>query len=106
MPGTKLASGARLTPFAFEEITVSTAAIGFTAATFKPSGQTPAAYAYVTVETNGIRWRTDGSDPTSSVGHALAAGGTLELAGKTELTNFRAIRSGGADAALKVTFYR
>lgn len=64
-----------------------------------------ASYALVTVDSNTIRFRIDGVDPTASTGHALAAGGTLELIDREQVRRFRAIRE-SADATLRVTYFR
>lgn len=92
-------------PFAFETVTVSTTAIGFTAATYAPSVTRKASYAIISVEAQPIRYRVDGSNPTSAVGHPAVANDQLEVCGISAVTNFRAIRSGGTDSSLSVTFY-
>ena len=69
------------TAFAGEQLTVSSTAIGGTrttyapvvAGTLKPDG--PAARkCIVTVETNSVRVRWDGTDPTGAIGHLLLPG--------------------------------
>ena len=90
-------------PYAFESITVSSTAIGFTTATAFPAGQAPL-MAVVTTETNPIRFRADGSNPTAAEGHLVAASSTIEVCGKAAMTNFKMIRT-SADATAKVTFY-
>lgn len=87
-------------PFAFEQITVSTVAIGFTVATLAEGN-----YAVVSIETNPIRYRSDGTNPTAAVGHLAAAGTVLEVCGKSAARNFKMIRQGAADATAFVTFY-
>lgn len=92
-------------PFAYESITVSSASIGFTSATYAPAGQTAASVALVTTETNPIRFRSDGTAPTSSEGHLAAASSQIEVCGAAAVANFRMIRT-GSDATAKVTFFR
>ena len=102
----------------FEQITVAGTAIGFTTAQLvvvstTNAGEGGTSYtstktafeAYITNETNEIRWTCDGTTPTSTVGHVLAAGSGLMLTGYQNLKNFRAIRT-GSSATLSVTFFR
>lgn len=96
----------RLAPFAHESLTVSTAAVSLTAATYAPTGATAAAYAYITVETDSVRWWADGTAPTSSVGHAQAAATSFSLCDIAALSGLRVIRSGASDATLRVSYFR
>lgn len=94
--------------FAFETITVSGTAVGFTATTYhvKSSTNAPhkiAEFAVVSVETDSIRYRTDGSDPTGSVGHLLMAGDVLFLSSADDVRKFKAIRV-TTDATLQVSY--
>lgn len=97
----------QLTPMDFETITVSTAAIGFTSAKIvnTTTGLT-ADYAFFTLATADIRYRVDGVDPTSGVGHAAASGSANYVCGRAAVKAFRAIRSGGSDSTLSVTYFR
>lgn len=79
---------------AYEAITVSNTAIGFTSVAYN--------YALVTVETDSIRFRVDGTDPTSSEGHKLDPGDTVELLGGNAILYFRAIRT-SSDATIRVS---
>ena len=94
-----------LVPFASETVDVSTASIGLTAATFKPSAAGEAWEAFITVDTAAVNFWLDGTAPTSSVGHAAATGSTLIIC-RASLPLFRAIRSGGSDGKLRVTYFR
>jgi hypothetical protein len=102
-----------------EAITVSTSALGLTASkltAFAAANARDTDQSYVdikrahkvliTTETDKVRFRLDGTDPTSATGHELAAGDSLEVAGFSNLSKLRFIRSGAADATLRVTFYR
>lgn len=94
--------------YAFESITVSSTAVGFTPTTYTvaegATGQrrTPA-WALVTVESQSIRYRTDGGNPTASVGHLLTAGDALVLDHPRDVQMFRAIRV-SSDATIQVTY--
>jgi hypothetical protein len=87
------------TPIAYESITVSNTALGFTAATM--SGATSA---LISIEDDNIRVRFDGTDPTAGEGHLLFAGQTQLVEGRTALSQFRMIRV-TADATVKVTYF-
>lgn len=91
--------------FAFETITVSSVSIGFTAATYAPTGEQQAFAALVSLETNAIRFRSDGTAPTAAVGHAVSAGSNIEVCGTANVRNFRMIRQ-SADATATVSYFR
>lgn len=65
-----------------------------------PDGAT---FALITPETQSIRWRDDGVDPTASVGMPLAAGATLQYTGK-----FSALKmiETSASAKVNITYYK
>ena len=85
---------------AFESITVTNAAaIGLTAATL--AGKRGA---FITCETNTVRFRWDGTDPTTAVGHIMDDRGYIQIMDKTTLENIRFIAT-GANATLRVTFH-
>ena len=92
-----------LTPFGYESISVAGTATGFTAATRINSRNEAATRALVTVETAQIRYRVDGTDPTSSEGHLLYVGDILILTGD-EIRTFSAIRV-SSSATIKCTYY-
>lgn len=86
-----------LPPKDYESITVSNTAIGLTAGKIGVG-------AFLTVETDAIRYRIDGTDPTSSEGHQVASGGTIYLADKVSCEQLKMIRV-TTDATVKVTHY-
>lgn len=94
------------TAFAYESITVSSTAIGCTAATVSPGGAPGAVRAMLTLESAQVRYRYDGTNPTSSEGHLLEIGETLVLEGAANIDKFKAIRTGSTDGTLKVTYER
>ena len=87
------------TAWNFETVTVGTTAVGVTAS----SGDLVAHRAVITVETAQIRFRYDGTDPTSMVGHIANPGDRLILEGRANIRNFRAIRTGATSATIAVT---
>jgi len=58
--------------------------------------------AIIIPETQAVRWRDDGTDPTSTVGMPLAAGVALQYDG--DLTKIRFIES-TAGAKLNISYY-
>jgi hypothetical protein len=87
-------TGAGLTPVFFAQVTVSSSAVGL-----ELNGHDPKRV-WLTAE-GGIRYRFD-ADPTSSVGHPLAAGANLELIGREAIERFKMIRQ-SSDAVVSYT---
>jgi len=88
----------------YQQITGLSVAKGLTVPTRDPvSGMNVKAnFALITPDTNGVRWRDDGTAPTSSVGMPLAAGVTLQYDG--DLSKIQFIES-TASAVLNVSYY-
>jgi hypothetical protein len=97
----------------FETITVSTTGIGITSTvlTVTPTANSvvdvkrPARAALLSVETNSIRVRFDGTDPTAAVGHLVTAGDFLWVEGPDLLRKLKMIRA-SADASVTVSIFR
>ena len=92
--------------YEYESITVDTTAIGFTATKLN-SGSNTAAAVRVTQEVDVMRYRTDGTAPTSTEGHKRSSTDT----GLWFCHNFSGIKfirdtSSTGSGALKVTYYR
>lgn len=100
-------SGLNFSPVAyeFESITVSSTALGFTAAKITPAGTPPAIYASCTLETNSIRYRSDGLAPSATVGELISAGNRVEVCGQQNIQVVRFIRV-SADGTLQCHYYR
>lgn len=92
-----------------ETITVSNSAIGPTTASFvarnQYNGRGGTDYCFCTVATDAIRFRYDGTNPTASVGHLVAAGGTFEVEGYQNVRNLKMIRV-TSDATVFCTYER
>ncbi len=93
---------------AYQQLTVSTVAVGLTLPTGAAT-QTPRRMLIV-VETNGVRWRADGTNPTASVGMPLFTNGILDLTDKSTdfwgiIQQIKFIRSGAADATLNIAYF-
>lgn len=89
---------AGLKPLAYEQITVSTTKKTLTV----PAG---AVRALIGVEGQSVRYRFDGTDPTSSVGFLAKADKTFEVYGSAALKAFTAIRVDGSDSVLSVQYF-
>lgn len=90
---------------AFEQVTVGASAIGFTSSLIvQGNGHQQAVMATCRLETAQIRYRIDGTAPTSTVGTNLEIGDTLVLQGADVLVRFSAIRTGGSSGQLNCTY--
>lgn len=79
----------------YQQITSLSAATGLT----PPQGTT---MALIVAETQGVRWRDDGTNPTSSVGMPIAAGAYLNYDG--DLNRVKFIEQ-TASAKLNISYY-
>lgn len=93
-------------PFAYENITVTTAAVSQLSAAYIATTAVTGAI-FLTVETNTIHYRIDGGDPTALLGHSIVATAyqNLWLNNVAAIRNLRMIAVGG-NALVKVTYYR
>ena len=90
----------------FESVTVADSSIGLN----MPNG---AKGALLTLETAQIRWRADGTAPTSAVGHLMEVGDTLNFTSwevpsanwKSVLRAIRFIRTTATSGVLRVTYF-
>jgi len=64
-----------------------------------------ARYAIVKVITAAIRFRDDGTAPTSASGYSVAANGEIELTSRYQLDNFKVIAV-DSGASLEVLYYK
>lgn len=86
--------------FTFEQLSISSAAVAVTRATY--AGMQACS---VTVESNAVRYRPDGVDPTASVGVPVATGSTIVFARVDALPQTKFIRQ-SADATGWVVCWR
>ena len=90
--------------YAFEQITVATTAIGLTTANIR-RGTGSTKKVVITVESARVRYRVDGTDPTSSVGDLVNPSQRITLTSFSDIENFSAIRDGSTSATLDVHYY-
>lgn len=81
-------------------LTVSTVAVGLTVPASKRI-----VVAKLTVFAQPIRYTRDATTPTATLGHYATDKDRLLLVGQDEIRGFKAIREGGADAAVVYSFY-
>ena len=86
-------------PLSFEAITVTDTATGLTTI------PATANKAIVTVETASLRYRDDGTNPTSTVGHFMRPGAVIFLTGRNAISNFNVIRTGATSSKINVDYY-
>jgi hypothetical protein len=95
---------------AFETITVDNIVKSLTLANYNPetiklSGDIVAEpAAQITAEGGDMRYRLDGVDSTTAIGHLLKTGDMLKLKDLIFLKNFRIIRTGSTNGTLSVTY--
>ena len=86
----------------FERLAVSNTAVGLASI---PSN-VPIVLVQVDIESNNIRFRADGTNPTATVGTLGQVDQVLWMDGNAdEWTNFRAIRV-SSDAVLSITYWK
>lgn len=91
------------TRLGYQQITGLDAVKGLTVPTVDVNGfRIGPVVAVITVESQGVRWRDDGVDPSSTVGMPIAAGVTLQYDG--DLGKIKFIQQ-SASAILNVTYY-
>lgn len=97
--------GKELKVYDYEALSVAGAAVSLTAGKLAVADKAKCIRVWITSETADIRYRLDGGDPTTSVGHLLIAGGTLEVEGQTNLERFSMIAVSGT-ASVRVSYAR
>src|SRR3990167_7230351 len=93
-----------LDTFAFEALAVAGTAVGFTAATYGTSGG-QAICATAKGEGAQIRYRTDGTNPTATVGVPAEIGAVITVWGSRDIASIRFIATGAA-ATLNTEYAR
>ena len=89
---------ANYTTVGYESLTVGNAAVGFA------SIPTTAVRAFITVEDAAIRFRVDGTSPSTSEGHVVNESDIILIESASDIEVFQAIRDDAVDAVLKITY--
>ena len=85
-------------PNGYQQLTVSSTAVGLTV----PTGSS---VAVIIVESNPVRYRDDGTNPTAAVGTPVLQDQSVEVTGDA-LAAIRFIRSGASDGTLNINYYK
>lgn len=87
----------------YQQLATLSSTVGLTVPTQTPNGSnTKANFALIVAETQNVRWRDDGVDPTASVGMLLVAGTPFQYDG--DLSKIKFIET-TASAKLNVSYY-
>lgn len=92
--------------YAFEQLTVTNAVQVLSPSKYMvattPGG---ALSAFLTSETDSIRYTYDGTTPTTTVGHLLLKNQSIVLVGQNQMSQFKCIRV-TTDATISITYER
>lgn len=94
--------------FAHEAITVTGTPIGPTALTVYPDHDQkprPGFEGFFTVETDAIRYTVDGTTPSNTVGHIVAAGSNFTVTGTNNLLRLKMAKVTN-NATVMATYFR
>jgi hypothetical protein len=95
VPGNIGVEPAAMKPLGFQQISTLSSAVGLTV----PAG---ALIALIQAESQDVRWRDDGSNPSATVGMTIGTGLTLPYTGDLSAIKFIEI---SASAKLNVSYY-
>ena len=84
----------------YEQLVVPNTVVGIAPATL-----TGMALCSARLEGGAIRWRLDGTNPTSTVGTPMRANDTLPIVNIFDAQAIRFIRSGGSNGTLNITCF-
>ena len=91
----------------FEALTVSTSAVGITNAILRPPGQgLQNNFCTAYVAGANVRYRFDGTAPTTSVGAIASSGDTVSIDNLEQASAIRFIRDDSVDATLEIHCWR
>ena len=85
-------------PVGFEQLTVSLTGVGLTVPLKANS-------AIIQIDNAHIRWRDDGTDPTTSTGMLVYQSNYITIESKARLTAIKFIRTASTDAKLNISYY-
>ena len=86
-------------PNGYQQLTVSSSAVAMTV----PLNSN---MADILVQDAGIRYRDDGTNPTSTVGTPLFQNQSMQIIGASNLSAIKFIRSGASDAIVNINYYK
>ena len=83
--------------------TVSNTALGISSWSFSAADLAAATRALITARTAGVMYSYDGTTPTATLGHHIAANATVEVIGNAAINALKMIRDDATDAAVTIT---
>ncbi|MBA3578937.1 MAG: hypothetical protein H0W42_03030 [Gemmatimonadaceae bacterium] len=88
----------------FTQLTVGATAVRIPVATLRPRqpGQPQVSACHLQLDTADIRYRWDGTDPTSAVGTLMTAGSHVTFTYLPQLLDLRFISTGGTSGVLNI----
>jgi hypothetical protein len=92
----------------YATLTVADSAVGLDSASPTLTAGATVRGALITVEEGPVRWRADGTAPTSAEGHLMNIGDVLNLTDRNYrgfLGNLKFIRSTSTSGKLKITYF-
>lgn len=84
----------------YEQLTVANSSIGITASTLSGMGT-----CLLRLETAQIRWRADGTAPTTTVGTLMEIGDVMPISNISDARAIRFIRTGGTSGVLNINCF-
>jgi len=88
----------------YESLAIGSSVVSLTDDEFTDSSGQLAKRAVITIENARIRYRYDGTNPTTTEGHLVGAFSVIILSTTENIQNFRAIRQGSSNATLRITY--
>lgn len=88
--------------FSYEQLTVAASSVGITTTTVSPAGQPQNQHCQAVLETAQIRYRADGTAPTSTVGTPMNTGDVLTIDSAADALRIRFIRTGATSGVLNI----
>lgn len=96
-------------PGDYEVVTVGAEAATLSSEKNKPTAgpfaKMVARAALLSLEDGDLRFRIDGASPTAGDGHYFSSGDILVISGSQALRQFQAVRAGGVNGTLRVTYF-
>ena len=90
--------------YAFEQIEVADKVVGLAKQLTVSSNDHKPESVFISVESHPIRFRYDGGDPTSTLGHLVHRDRSFEIKGQLSLQKFKAVSANDNPAILSVTY--
>ena len=90
----------------YAQLTVANTAVGLPASVLNDANGAQMTVFICRLETAQIRYRTDGTDPTATVGTPLEVSDVLPVIGRDDAERIRFIRTGGSSGVLNIEGFR